>query len=102
LPQDVIQTLNHFATGGLSPRRTFFFDVPPHVALARQNPDAKNHLDKEGWDFHFAVYQKFQEIASKEPHRVIPIDATRPASTVFAEVQALVASLLIPREPESL
>ncbi len=82
LPQDVIASLNAFATGGLVPDRTFLLDLPPAEGLARQRADAQNRLDRETLAFHERVREGFLQAAAREPERIVMLDAARPAEEV--------------------
>ena len=53
---DNIYNMNLFATDGILPDLTIFFDVKPEVALKRITGDREvNRLDLEALDFHHNV-----------------------------------------------
>jgi len=79
LPLDVLRTMITFATQGLTPHRTFLFDVPPEIGLRRRHASGQiDRLDAQTLAFHRRVRQGFLELARQEPERWIVIDATRP------------------------
>ena len=97
LPGDVIATLNAFATGGLTPDRTFLLDLPPSLGLSRQCAQEQNRLDREDLAFHERVRESFLATAAREPGRVRVLDAARAPDAVFADLLASVRNLLAAR-----
>ncbi|MBC8138953.1 MAG: dTMP kinase [Fibrella sp.] len=91
---DAIHAVNSVATEGLIPRKTFLLDLPPHIGLARQSPDAQDRLDRETLDFHERVRAGFLGVAAAEPERVVILDATQDPDTLFAQLFTAVLPLL--------
>jgi dTMP kinase len=82
-----VQTLNHFATGGLRPDLTIVFDVPVETGEARRarsRADA-DRIERAGADFHGRVAEAYRLLA-KQDGRVELIDGTRPPELVSDEV----------------
>lgn len=76
-----IDWLNQFATDGLKPDLTLYFDIEVEEGLARiaKNKDREvNRLDLEGLDLHRRVRAGYLAILEQEPERMVKIDA-RPA-----------------------
>jgi dTMP kinase len=48
LDRDFIRQMNAFATGGLLPQRTFFFDVDPLIALQRRAGEKGDRIEARG------------------------------------------------------
>lgn len=96
LPRDVIAVLNAFATGGLTPDRTFLLDLLPALGLSRQRAAEQNRLDREDLAFHERVRAGFLATAAREPGRVVVLDAARAPDTIFADLLAAVVALLPP------
>jgi dTMP kinase len=94
LSLEVIRQVNHFATGGLVPHRTFLLDLPPALGLARQDPDAQNRLDKEDLAFHEKVRHGFLQVAQSDPERIVVVDASLPPDEVTTILRQAVFSLL--------
>lgn len=76
-----IDWLNQFATDGLKPDLTLYFDIEVEEGLARiaKNKDREiNRLDMEGLNLHRRVRAGYLVILEQEPERMVKIDA-RPA-----------------------
>jgi dTMP kinase len=88
-----VHGLNRFATGGLEPDLTLLLDLPVVMARARLagTPD---RLEREAADFHDRVAAGYRELAAQSPNRSRVIDAAAAPEAVFAEVAAVVESLL--------
>ncbi len=88
---DWVRTLNRFATGDLTPARTYLLDVPVEVGLSRQRE--LNRIGAEEMAFHERVRRGFLQEAERAPHRFLVLDATRDLqdlqSTIWADVQSL-------------
>lgn len=90
-PPEQIAAINHFATGGLRPRRTYLLDVPVEVGLDRvhqKRTDGPDRIEQKNIAYHSGVRRGFLAIAEREPQRFIRIDATQSAESVFATIQA--------------
>ncbi|MBC8103998.1 MAG: dTMP kinase [Cytophagales bacterium] len=96
LPLEMIARLNSFATGGLSPDKTFLLDLPPEQGLARQQASEQDRLDRETLAFHERVRAGFLASAASEPDRFVVLDATRPADQVHEALWAVARILLTP------
>lgn len=92
-----VRELNHFATGGFYPGKTFYFDVSPEVGLKRIG-DHKgrefNRLDAESLAFHEEVRRTYLMLAKAEPERIAVIDAEQTEEAVFLDVLARTLNLL--------
>lgn len=94
---DAVEKLCKEICGSTLPDLTFYLDVDPEVGLQRSRKldkqEAKSgELDKiesEKLSFHQAVRQAFLQIASREPHRVVVIDANQPLERVLAEARRI-------------
>lgn len=84
-----------FATGGLQPDLTVFFDLSVEQGLERRNQDGGwNRLDDYDLEFHQRVYQGYQALMEAEPDRWQRVDASQSPEAVAAEVQRLVLNFL--------
>jgi len=93
----VIEWLNQFATDGLKPNRTFYFDIDVEEGLARIAKSASrevNRLDLEGLSLHQKVRQCYLAILEKEPQRVVKIDASQPFDQVVEDTWLLLKEVL--------
>ena len=85
---EVVDWLNYFATDGLKPDFTLYFDVDTDVALERimkNRADEVNRLDLERAEMHRKVREGYLEIVVKEPERFVKIDASQPLEKVVAD-----------------
>ena len=89
---DAIDWLNEFATDGLKPDLTLYFDIEVEEGLARiaANSDREiNRLDMEGLDLHRKVRQGYLSLLEKEADRIEKIDASLPLDQVIENTQQL-------------
>ena len=89
---EAIDWLNEFATDGLKPDLTLYFDIEVEEGLARiaANSDREvNRLDMEGLDLHRKVRQGYLSLLEKEADRIVKIDASLPLDQVIANTQQL-------------
>ena len=92
-----IEWLNQFATDGLKPNRTFYFDIDVEEGLARITKSSSrevNRLDLEGLSLHQKVRQGYLAILEKEPQRVVKIDASQPFDQVVEDTWLLLKEVL--------
>lgn len=82
----MVNKLNRFATGGYQPDLTLLFDLPLDIAMERRGKEP-DRLEKEPRAFFERVRKGFQAIARREPRRIVVIDATASADTVFNQVK---------------
>ncbi len=86
---DEILKINQYATEGLEPDVTFFFDIEPEEGLKRIAANAGrevNRLDVERLSFHHSVRNAFLELAKRYPDRIVVIDASKDRDGVFSDV----------------
>ena len=89
---DAIDWLNEFATDGLKPDLTLYFDIEVEEGLARiaANSDREvNRLDMEGLDLHRKVRQGYLSLLEREGNRIEKIDASLPLDQVIKNTQQL-------------
>ena len=92
-----IEWLNQFATDGLKPDLTLYFDLDVEEGLARiaKNKEREvNRLDLEGLELHQKVRQGYLALSEKEPERIVKIDASQSFEAVFADVLAVLENRL--------
>lgn len=86
---DEIYKVNQYATEGLEPDITFFFDIIPEEGLKRIAANAGrevNRLDVEKLSFHHDVRNAFLELAKRFPNRIVIIDASKDRDGVYNDV----------------
>ena len=89
LDRAFIRAMNDFASGGLWPQQTFFFDLDPKMALQRRAGEKADRIEARGLEFQEIVRAAYREIAAREPSRVTKIDASRAPDEIFAQVWTL-------------
>ena len=89
-----IDWLNDFATDGLKPDLTLYFDIEAEEGLARiakSKERGADRLDRESVEWHQRVREGYLSILEKEPNRVRKIDASQPLEKVVADTLAVLA-----------
>lgn len=92
-----IEWLNQFATDGLKPDLTLYFDLDVEEGLARiaRNHEREvNRLDLEGLELHYKVRKGYLALAEKEPERIVKIDASQSFEAVLADVLTILEKRL--------
>lgn len=85
---EVVDWLNNFATDGLKPDLTLYFDIDTDVALDRimsNRADEVNRLDLERVEMHRKVRQGYLKMVEKEPQRFVTIDASQSVEKVVSD-----------------
>ncbi|MGQ7595218.1 dTMP kinase [Streptococcus suis] len=93
-----IDWLNHYATDGLKPDLTLYFDIDAEEGLARIARNAErdvDRLDMEKADMHRRVRQGYLAILEKEPDRFVKIDASQPLETVVQDALGIIQERLL-------
>ncbi len=87
IPVSDVETINNFATDGLLPDLTLYFDVDTAIGLARVMTGDRevNRLDLEAQEMHEKVRAGYQKIAALHPERIITIDASQVLDQVIAD-----------------
>ncbi len=91
-----VYNMNQFATNGIMPDLTLFFDITPEKALARisQGDREVNRLDLEKLSFHESVYEGYKKIQSLYPERIKSIDASLDIDSVLNQAYQLIKDKL--------
>ncbi len=93
LNADEVDWLNNYATDGLKPDLTLYFDIDVEEGLARiarnKHRDV-DRLDMETVDMHERVRQGYLSILAKNPNRVVKIDASQSLEAVVADALAVI------------
>lgn len=86
LDREAIDWLNDFATDGMKPDVTLYFDIDVALGLeriARHRQGDVDRLDMASIDLHERVREGYLSLANKEPERIVTIDARRPLDEVI-------------------
>jgi dTMP kinase len=96
LDLEMLQAITAFATKGLKPHLTLYFDIAAGEGLQRRllSGEAWNRLDAEALAFHQRVRSGYLELAATEPDRWEVIDANRPIGEVQRDVRNVVEARL--------
>lgn len=97
LDLEIRQVITHFATGGLVPDLTLYFDLPVEVGLQRKSGgggDAWNRMEQKEIAFHERVRAGYLAMATQEPERWVVVDATLDVNTIQATIRDLVTGRL--------
>ncbi|WP_367377101.1 dTMP kinase [Levilactobacillus cerevisiae] len=92
--EDAVAQMNEFATDGLLPALTVYFDVPAEVGLRRiqahRDPQQVDRLDVEKAAFHDRVRAAYLKLQAAHPERIKLIDATQEPKIVVEQALALI------------
>jgi dTMP kinase len=91
---DLLRVVTRFATGGLLPDLTLYFDLPVEIGLGRKaggGGDAWNRMERKTIVFHERVRTGYLAMAAQEPSRWAVIDATDDFDSVQSIVREYVA-----------
>lgn len=94
---EAVARMNEFATEGLTPDLTLYFDVPPAVGLQRiaaKRTTDYDRLEKEALAFHQKVFEAYQQLILADPKRIKRIDATQTPQQVVTQALTLLKPLM--------
>lgn len=94
LPLKEIISTQELVTRGLKPTATILFDLPVTESLARRVESVDDRMEASGQDFLERVRAGYLEMAEKEQHRWLVIDASGSIETISGEVTTYVQSKL--------
>ncbi|MBW1605982.1 dTMP kinase [Lactobacillus sp. Sy-1] len=93
-----VYDMNQFATAGLMPGLTIYFDVPVEVGLERiakhRSVDEVDRLDVETKAFHNRVHAAYQQLVHDNPDRIVSVDATKSIDEVCTKVLTILDDYL--------
>ena len=89
LATEELDALHALTTSGLSPDRTYLFDLPVAEGMTRvERTRETDRIERESVAFHERVRQGFLEIARANSERILVIDAMQDEDTIAAEIMA--------------
>ncbi len=92
---EVVETLIALGTRRLMPHRTYLFDAPPEIGLARVGMRGElTSFDARSLAFHQGVRERLLTQARANPAAFRLIDATRPREEVAATIEADLRELI--------
>lgn len=92
---DEVYNMNLFATDGLTPDLTLYFDVPAEVGLERiktHRTNEINRLDKDTLEFHKRVNDGYQKLKASNVKRIIAVNANQPFDDVLQDAYQIIAN----------
>jgi len=87
---EAVHDLNRIATGGLMPDLTVLIRVDPEIGLGRAR--SGDRFEAEGLEFQRLVAGAYEEIARREPDRVVVVDGAGSPEEVHGRVLAVLAA----------
>ena len=90
---EMIERLNHEATGGFKPDLTVLLDLPIETALARKNGSADN-FDNAPMDFHREIRRGYCKLAAASSDRWLVLDGQRKAGDLSRDIWAKVQTII--------
>ena len=98
IPHEFLRSLNLWATGEISPTRTYLIDIPVDVGLTRakgrRKRRAPDRFESEGAAFFEAVRKRYLEMARSEPERFVVLRGTDPEEAIAHQIEEDVNALL--------
>ena len=94
-----VEMINNFATDGLLPDLTLYFDVDTEIGLSRVMSGNRevNRLDLEAKEMHQKVRAGYQAIAKANPERIVTIDASQTIDQVVSTTLSTLQSRFLDR-----
>lgn len=93
LDPDDVARLSRWATAGLVPDLTVLLDLPPQISKVRRRRDLERSegddaIEAESDAFHERVRERFLDLARREPHRYLVIDASEDRADIQAAIRS--------------
>ncbi len=100
LDLDIVRRVIEFATGGLKPDLTFYFDVSVDEGLARrtnghQYGEELNRMDTQAREFYERVHRGYATLMLEEPSRWIRIDGAQSIEQVQMDLRKTLELFLV-------
>ena len=95
LDEKFVRQLNAFAVGDCVPDVTFILDVDVTTARSRmQGPRRPDRMEQESIEFYERVRAGYQELATREPKRIVLLDGSKSTDKIENEIwEALLSRL---------
>jgi dTMP kinase len=90
LGTDFVESVNALVVGERMPDVTFFLRLDPEIAAQRQGED-DDRFELEGIEFQRTVAAAYDDLAARNPDRIVVIDADRSVGAIEDEIGAVVA-----------
>lgn len=86
---ETLCNITTFATFGLKPDITLYFDLSPEKGVLRKNK--RNRIDSEKISFHQQVRAGYLSLVEKEPNRWVVIDANNSIDIIQNQIREIVS-----------
>lgn len=95
LGEEMVGTINSYATGGLVPDVTFLINIPAEVGIARKNNQKKlDRLEEEDISFHKKVHEGYDRLKTKND-RIVEIDGTKDRDEIEREILDIIKKKIV-------
>lgn len=89
-----VEEINAIAAAGIKPDLTFLLKLPPKEGKSRILEAEQDRLEQEQVDFYEKVCRGYDELALKEPERIVVINASESIEEIAAKIRDKIDSLL--------
>ncbi|HET7629513.1 MAG TPA: dTMP kinase [Bacillales bacterium] len=92
-----VAAISRFATGGLVPDRSYFFDLSPEEGRRRlANRRGMDRIEQKALKYHERVREGFHQLYQNDPERIVLINGEAARERIFAEVRNDFEKLWLP------
>ncbi len=92
---DNVKLINDFATGGLKPDLTLFFNIDYKTALERKRANfSPDRLENEDFSFHKTIFDGYLKMADLYMDEIIKVDARKSIEDLTEDVINIIYTLL--------
>lgn len=92
---DNVKIINDFATGGLKPDLTLFFNIDYKTALERKRANfSPDRLENEDFSFHKTIFDGYLKMADLYKDEIIKVDARKSIEDLTEDVINIIYTLL--------
>lgn len=92
---DNIKNINDFATGGIKPDLTLFFNIDYKTALERKRANfSPDRLENEDFSFHKTIFDGYLEMADLYKDEIVMVDARKSIEDLTSDVMDIINQLL--------
>jgi dTMP kinase len=91
IPLEDVIAINRFATGGITPHRSYFIDISPELGRermkARYGGDGMDRIEQKGIEYHERVRAGFHNIVKEVPSRFYCLDGKGTVEEIFSAIK---------------
>ncbi|HEX7065183.1 MAG TPA: dTMP kinase [Bacillales bacterium] len=97
-----VREINHFATGGLVPDRSYFLDLSPEAGRQRMlNRSELDRIEQKQLAYHERVRRAFRLLYEENRKRICLLNGEEEKETLFSKIQSDFTQLWIRHQKES-